>query len=109
MLNHQFKHPRSGPRAPLPALSSLNSDSPPYEGGVAAASADGVVLYDIYPDQIPNSALRIAIIPRMPLLPQLIIFGLLAAFANVLGGLVLLPTSLQKNYKRFLKYLLAIG
>ncbi len=45
----------------------------------------------------------------MPLLPQLIIFGLLAAFANVLGGLVLLPTRLQKNYKRFLKYLLAIG
>jgi len=45
----------------------------------------------------------------MPLLAQLIIFGLLAAFANVLGGLVLLPSKLQRNYKRFLKYLLAIG
>jgi len=40
---------------------------------------------------------------------QLLIFGVIAALANVLGGLVLLPTSFQKNYKRFLKYLLAIG
>lgn len=45
----------------------------------------------------------------MPLFVQLLIFGLLAAAANVLGGLVLLPTRLQRNYKRFLKYLLAIG
>jgi zinc transporter ZupT len=44
-----------------------------------------------------------------PLLLQLIIFGALAAFANVLGGLVLLPTRLHLTHKRLLKYLLAIG
>lgn len=44
-----------------------------------------------------------------PLLLQLIIFGAIAAFANVLGGLVLLPTRLQRNYRRFLKHLLAVG
>ena len=45
----------------------------------------------------------------MPLFVQLLIFGLLAASANVLGGLVLFPRQLHANYKRFLKYLLAIG
>lgn len=43
------------------------------------------------------------------MLLELIIFGLIAALANVLGGLVLLPSQVQRNYKRFLKYLLAIG
>ncbi len=40
---------------------------------------------------------------------QLLIFGLLAAGANVLGGLVLLPSKLHTTYRRFLKYLLALG
>lgn len=40
---------------------------------------------------------------------QLLIFGLLAAFANVLGGLILYPSKLHLSYKRFLRYLLALG
>ncbi len=44
-----------------------------------------------------------------PLLFQLIIFGLLAAFANILGGLILFPSKLHGSYKRMLKYLLALG
>ena len=44
-----------------------------------------------------------------PLFLQLLIFGLLAALANVLGGLVLFPSNLHERYKRYLKYLLALG
>jgi len=44
-----------------------------------------------------------------PLFFQLIAFGLLAAMANVLGGLALLPSVKHPDYKYFLKYLLAIG
>jgi zinc transporter ZupT len=44
-----------------------------------------------------------------PLFLQLIIFGLLAAAANVLGGLVLFPSQQHQSDKRFLKYLLALG
>ncbi|MEP6945225.1 MAG: ZIP family metal transporter [Acidobacteriota bacterium] len=40
---------------------------------------------------------------------QLIIFGLAAALANILGGAVLFPSKLHSSYKRFLKYLLAVG
>ena len=40
---------------------------------------------------------------------QLLLFGILAALANVLGGLILFPSKLHKNYKRYLKYLLALG
>ncbi len=40
---------------------------------------------------------------------QLIIFGILAALANVLGGLILFPSNIHKNYRRSLKYLLAWG
>ncbi len=40
---------------------------------------------------------------------QLIIFGLAAAAANILGGLILFPKKIHHNYKRFLKYLLALG
>ncbi len=43
------------------------------------------------------------------MLIQLLIFGVLAAAANVLGGLVLLPSHIQRNFKRLLKYLLAVG
>lgn len=45
----------------------------------------------------------------MPLLTQLLIFGLLAAAANVLGGYILFPSRLHDKYRRFLKYLLAVG
>ena len=40
---------------------------------------------------------------------QLLGFGLLAALANVLGGLILFPSKLHSDYKRWLKYLLALG
>ena len=40
---------------------------------------------------------------------KLLIFGLLAALANVLGGLILFPSKLHHNYKRLLRYLLALG
>ena len=40
---------------------------------------------------------------------QLIIFGLLAASANILGGLILFPSGLHTKYRHFLKYLLALG
>ena len=40
---------------------------------------------------------------------QLLIFGFCAALANVLGGLILFPSQTHKNYKKSLKYLLALG
>src|SRR5256885_3576100 len=40
---------------------------------------------------------------------QLLIFGLLPAAANVLGGYILFPSKLHDEYRRFLRYLLAIG
>ncbi len=43
------------------------------------------------------------------LLVQLLVFGLLAATANILGGLILFPSRLHNFYKRSLKYLLALG
>ncbi len=42
-------------------------------------------------------------------LVQLLIFGIVAALANVLGGLILFPPGIQKNYKKLLKYILALG
>jgi zinc transporter ZupT len=40
---------------------------------------------------------------------QLLVFGVAAGSANVLGGLILFPSRLHTNYKRYLKYLLALG
>ncbi|MGB4989663.1 MAG: ZIP family metal transporter, partial [Pyrinomonadaceae bacterium] len=40
---------------------------------------------------------------------QLLIFGILAGLANVLGGLMLFPAKLHPNYKSLQKYLLALG
>jgi zinc transporter ZupT len=40
---------------------------------------------------------------------HLILFGVLAAGGNVLGGLMLFPSGLHAHYQRFLKYLLALG
>jgi zinc transporter ZupT len=40
---------------------------------------------------------------------QLLIFGLAAASANILGGWILFPSRLHKNYKESLKYVLALG
>jgi zinc transporter ZupT len=40
---------------------------------------------------------------------QLLLFGIAAALANVIGGAVLLPSGLQGRYKPRLKYLLALG
>jgi zinc transporter ZupT len=40
---------------------------------------------------------------------QLLAFGVLAGAANVLGGLILFPSKLHHNYKRLLRYLLALG
>lgn len=40
---------------------------------------------------------------------QLILFALLAAGANVLGGLILFPDKIRSDYKGALRYLLALG
>ncbi len=40
---------------------------------------------------------------------QLLILGLLAAFANVIGGLLISFSDIYKRYKNFLKYLVALG
>ncbi|MGH7783628.1 MAG: hypothetical protein ACREO5_07290, partial [Candidatus Binatia bacterium] len=40
---------------------------------------------------------------------QLLLFGIVAASANVFGGLILFPSKIHKDYKHFLKYLLALG
>ncbi len=40
---------------------------------------------------------------------QLLIFGIIAAAANVLGGLILFPSRLHSRSKRVLKYVLALG
>jgi zinc transporter ZupT len=40
---------------------------------------------------------------------QLLVFGIVAASANVFGGLILFPSKLHKDYKQNLKYLLALG
>ncbi len=42
-------------------------------------------------------------------LVQLLIFGIFAGLANILGGLILFPPGIQKNYKKLLKYILALG
>lgn len=42
-------------------------------------------------------------------LVQLLVFGTLAGLANVLGGLILFPPGIHKNYKKVLKYILALG
>ena len=42
-------------------------------------------------------------------LVNLLIFGIFAGLANVLGGLILFPPGIQKNYKKLLKYILALG
>src|SRR4051794_27829235 len=44
-----------------------------------------------------------------PLFLKLLIFGALAASANILGGLILYPSRLHRHYRRLLKYLLALG
>lgn len=44
-----------------------------------------------------------------PVLIQLLIFGILAAAANVFGGLILFPSRVHTSFKHFLKYLLAVG
>jgi len=40
---------------------------------------------------------------------QLLIFGVLAAAGNVLGGLILFPGKMHTRYKKSLRYLLALG
>lgn len=40
---------------------------------------------------------------------HLLIFGTLAGLANVIGGLILYPPGIHKNYKSLLKYILALG
>ncbi len=42
-------------------------------------------------------------------LVQLLVFSLIAASANVLGGLILFPVGIHKTYKKLLKYILALG
>lgn len=42
-------------------------------------------------------------------LSELILLGLIAASANIVGGLILLPSGIHKRLKSLLKYFLAIG
>lgn len=42
-------------------------------------------------------------------LVKLVVFGLLAAAANLLGGMILFPSRIHRDYKKWLKYLLALG
>ena len=46
---------------------------------------------------------------HMPLSIQLLLFGVLAASANVLGGLILFPSKLHSKYRDALRYVLALG
>jgi zinc transporter ZupT len=43
------------------------------------------------------------------LLIELLAFGILAGAANVLGGMILFPSKLHRNYRQYLRYLLALG
>lgn len=43
------------------------------------------------------------------LLGELLLFGVLAAFANLLGGFLLASSGAHRQDKRFLKYLIALG
>jgi zinc transporter ZupT len=40
---------------------------------------------------------------------KLAVLGLLAASANVLGGMILFPSKIHRDYRRLLRYLLALG
>ncbi|MGD9564033.1 MAG: ZIP family metal transporter [Pyrinomonadaceae bacterium] len=40
---------------------------------------------------------------------KLAIFGLIAAAANVLGGMILFPSKIPRDYRQMLRYLLALG
>ncbi len=40
---------------------------------------------------------------------QLLIFGIIVALATVFGGWILFPSGIHNQYRRFLKYLLALG
>ncbi len=40
---------------------------------------------------------------------KLAVFGVAAALANFLGGMILFPSKLDKDYRRLLRYLLALG
>ena len=40
---------------------------------------------------------------------KLVAFGMIAAAANVVGGLILFPSRLHRDYRRLLRYLLALG
>lgn len=44
-----------------------------------------------------------------PVFLKLLVFGLIAALANVLGGLILLPSRIRRDYRQLLRYLLALG
>ena len=45
----------------------------------------------------------------MSLFLQVLLFGVLAASANVFGGLILFPSKLHSNYRNALRYVLALG
>ena len=47
--------------------------------------------------------------PTSGRLPELLLFGLIAAGANLVGGLVLIKAGAHRLGERFLKYLVALG
>lgn len=40
---------------------------------------------------------------------QLLVFGIIVAAANILGGLILFAAKIHRNYERLIKYVLALG
>lgn len=44
-----------------------------------------------------------------PVLVRLTVFGIIAALANLLGGMILFPAWVHRDYRGLLKYLLALG
>jgi zinc transporter ZupT len=44
-----------------------------------------------------------------PALIKLAVFGLIAALANLLGGMILFPSKIHRDYRQLLRYLLALG
>jgi zinc transporter ZupT len=49
------------------------------------------------------------LLPLIFMLLQLLLLGVLAGAANIVGGLILYPTGVYSRFKSFLKYFLALG
>ena len=97
-----LKHPRAiGPQAaslPVSAADEING-SPPYEGGVAAASADGVVLSSSRTQEKPASEPSSLVTRHSSLNPVItVIYGnFLLALVTLPSGIAALPTITSRD------------